>query len=261
MRNVLFWLFLVAATNTPCFSQYPSEITNSIGMKLVLISAGTFTMGERVEEETLLKNAPRHQVTISKNFYLGETEVTQDHFEKVMESNPSRFKGSKLPVDNVSWLDAVSFCQRLSELTAEKAAGRLYRLPTEAEWEYACRAESATKYCFGDNEAELNKYAWTTVNSNDSTHPVGKLKPNRWGLYDMHGNVWEWCQDWYANYPIEAVTDPQGPLTGTERVRRGGCWNNGPAYSRSAIRLWYDPSYSSKEYGFRVVLIKSGDPQ
>ncbi len=261
MRNALLGLILVVVTTTSSIGQNSKEITNSIGMKLVLISAGTFTMGEPIEEETLLKNAPQYRVTISKNFYLGETEVTQQQYEKVMERNSSRFKGSKHPAENVSWGDTVSFCQKLSGLPVEKAAGRLYRLPTEAEWEYACRAETTTKYCFGEDEAELGEYAWIEGNSKDATHPVGEKKPNRWGLYDMHGNVWEWCQDWYADYPRNAVTDPQGPLTGTERIRRGGCWNNRPEYSRSAIRLWYDPSYRSKEWGFRVVLIQSGDPQ
>jgi formylglycine-generating enzyme required for sulfatase activity len=132
---------------------------------------------------------------------MGVHEVTQAQYEQVMGVNPSQFKGANNPVETVRWEDAVGFCRNLSELPAEKAAGRVYRLPTEAEWEYACRAGTTTNYSFGYNDSDLGLYAWYAVNSGGRTHPVGGKKPNSWGLYDMHGNVWEWCQDRFAPYP------------------------------------------------------------
>ena len=218
---VLLIVFLVGCST---FEQQPKEITNSIGMKLVLIPAGTFTMGSPMKEVGRSLSETPHEVTISKSCYLGTNEVTQGQYEKVMGDNPSEFKGEENPVDSVNWEEAVSFCQKLSEMPEEKAAGREYRLPTEAEWEYACRAGSTTSYSFGETEKSLEEYAWFGGNSGDMTHPVGEKKPNRWGLYDMHGNVLEWCQDWYADGPPDASTDPQGPNRGLTRVLRGGSW-------------------------------------
>jgi formylglycine-generating enzyme required for sulfatase activity len=187
------------------------EITNSIGMKLVLIPKGTFTMGSPENEAGRIEDEGEHQVTISRDYYLGVYEVTQEQYEQVMGTNPSYFQGdhvaerdpktgvvkeidsSNHPVEQVSWEDAVEFCERLSELPEEKAAGRVYRLPTEAEWEYACRAGTNTKYSFGDDEGQLGDYAWFEANSG-GTHPVGQKQPNAWGLYDTHGNVFEWCE-------------------------------------------------------------------
>jgi eukaryotic-like serine/threonine-protein kinase len=142
-------------------------------------------------------------------------EVTQGEYERVMGTNPSHFKGDpRLPVETVSWQDAMTFCERLSALPAERSAGRVYRLPTEAEWEYACRAGSTTIYSFGDSEGSLGDYAWYDSNSGSKTHPVGQKRPNAWGLYDMHGNVWEWCSDWYdgSYYASSPVDDPTGPV-------------------------------------------------
>jgi formylglycine-generating enzyme required for sulfatase activity len=153
----------------------------------------------------------------------------------------------------VSWDDAVEFCRKLSALPAEKAAGYVYRLPTEAEWEYACRAGTRTKYSFGDDESELGDYAWHASNSGNTTHPVGGKKPNPCGLYDMHGNVWEWCQDWHGDYPSGAVTDPTGPSSGSYRVLRGGSWNYFSEDCRSAYRYWYTPDYRGLNLGFRVL--------
>ena len=177
--------------------------TNSIGMKLVLIPAGEFLMGSP-EGEGYLVEHPQHRVRITKAFYLGTCEVTQEQYERVMGSNPSCFckNGSgkdqvsgqdtgSFPVEMVSWEDAVEFCRRLSELPGEKSAGRVYRLPTEAEWEYACRAGSSGRYGFGDQERGLGEHGWFSDNSHGKTHPVGQKKPNAWGLYDVHGNVWE----------------------------------------------------------------------
>ena len=194
------------------YAQSPKEIVNSIGMKLVLIPKGTFTMGSPESEQYRFELEAQHEVTISKDYYLGLTEVTQGQYEKVMGTNPSYFRGNKVqgessnhPVEEVSWEDAVEFCKKLSELPEEKKAGRVYRLPTEAEWEYACRAGSKTAYSFGADSKSLVDYAWFRENSGYQTHPVGEKKANAWGLYDMHGNVWEWCSDWYGEYPKGTV--------------------------------------------------------
>ncbi len=184
-------------------AQSPKEITNSIGLKLVLIPKGTFMMGSPESEERRVGNETQHEVTISKDYYLGVTEVTQGQYEKVMGTNPSYFQKqivrksdtSMYPVEQVSWGDAVEFCKKLSDLPEEKRAGRVYRLPTEAEWEYACRAGGKTAYSFGASSNLLGDYAWFTENSSKQTNPVGQKKPNAWGLCDIHGSVWEWCSD------------------------------------------------------------------
>jgi formylglycine-generating enzyme required for sulfatase activity len=158
----------------------------------------------------------------------------------------------------VSWEDAVEFCRRLSELPAEKEAGHVYRLPTEAEWEYACRAGTTTNFGFGDDDSNLDDYAWFRENSAEKTHPVGGKKPNAWGLYGMHGNVGEWCQDWKEDYPEDAVTDPTGPASGLYRVIRGGSYLKPAEYCRSASRSGYKPSSRNYHHGFRVSLSPSG---
>jgi formylglycine-generating enzyme required for sulfatase activity len=244
------------------------KITNSIGMKLVLIPKGTFTMGPTIEEKVLFGHEEQHEVTISQDYYLGVTEVTQAQYEKMMGKNPSYFQGAKvgnantdLPVENVSWDDAVEFCKKLSDLPEEKKAGRVYRLPTEAEWEYACRSGSKSAYSFGESSKSLGDYAWFDENSNGQTNPVGQKKPNAWGLYDMLGNVWEWCSDWYDEYPKGAVSDPTGPIKGSVRVYRGGSWRNVPAGCRSAGRRRSAPSLRGDDLGFRVALSPSGIPQ
>jgi formylglycine-generating enzyme required for sulfatase activity len=244
------------------------RITNSIGMKLVLIPKGKFTMGSPESEKGRKENETQHEVTISKDYYLGVYEVTQAQYEKVMGKNPSSFQGAKvgnenadLPVENVSWDDAVEFCKKLSDLPEEKKAGRVYRLPTEAEWEYACRAGGVTAYSFGESSKSLGDYAWFDENSNGQTHPVGQKKPNAWGLYDMLGCVWEWCSDWYDEYPKGAVSDPTGPIKGSDRVFRGGSWFGGAAICRSADRNWGVPSFRGINLGFRVALSPSGIPQ
>src|SRR5262249_32428411 len=156
--------------------------------------------------------------TISQPFYLGKYAVTQEQWEKVMGTNPSYFTGdSNRPVEQVSWEDVQYFIWRLTA----KEDGASYRLPTEAEWEYACRDGSTASYCFGDDPSELGEYAWYKENAGGQPHPVGRLKPNAWGLYDMHGNVFEWVQDWYGEYAPESVTDPRGPTLGSSRVVRG----------------------------------------
>jgi formylglycine-generating enzyme required for sulfatase activity len=233
----------------------PKELTLDLGggvkMELVLIPAGKFLMGSPEGRET--NEGPQHEVTISKAFYMGKYEVTQEQWEAVMAKvapNPSKFKGPKNPVESVSWEQAVGFCEKLSQI-----AKRPVRLPTEAEWEYACRAGTKTRFSFGEGDVLLGDYAWFSGSANGTTHPVGEKKPNPWGLYDLHGNVWEWCQDWGGPYEAGAVTDPQGPAKGTTRVLRGGSWGNNPGFCRAANRNWNVPDFRINSRGFRVAVV------
>jgi len=244
-------------TADPLVVELPS-ITNTIDMSLKLEPAGTFMMGSPECEEGRREDEHQHQVTISKAFYIQTTEVTQVQYERVMGVNPSHFKDADNPVENESWEVAVEFCRKLSELPAEKAEGNVYHVPTEAEWEHVCRAGTTTKFSFANDDSELGDYAWWMWNSDDKTHPVGSEHPNAWGLYDKHGNVWEWCQDWYGDYPSGAVTDPIGPTTGSLRVIRGHGWFLTGPISRSAYRGRNDPSFRVRNYGFRVCLSPSG---
>jgi len=209
------------------------DLGGGVKMEFVLIHPGSFTMGTKMgSAEDYEDEKPAHRVTLSRSFYFGKFEVTQEQWEAIMQSNPSKFEGPKLPVENVSWDDAQAFLAKLRQKT-----GRKFALPTEAQWEYACRAGSVTLYSFGDNDARLGEYAWFADNSDGTTHPVGQKAPNQWGLYDMHGNVCEWCADWYsAPYPSGAVIDPEGSSSGTWRVIRGGAWSAPPSGLRSSNR-------------------------
>lgn len=228
----------------------PVECTNSIGMKLRLVPPGTFMMGSEDGEED---ERPEHQVELKEPFYAGIYEVTQTQFLKVTGANPSKFKGVSNPVESVTWNEAVEFCRLLSSLPKEKAAGRNYRLPTEAQWEYACRAGTTTRYNFGDDERQLDVYAWYGLNSNRTTHPVGEKLPNTFGLYDVHGNVWEWCHDWYADYPSGSATNPTGPSSGSRRVYRGSSWDGDPKDCNSWNRREFRAIDGNEYLGFRVV--------
>jgi len=228
-------------------------LRNSIGVELKLLPGGGFTMGQAGGES----DETPHQVTLTKPVYIGVYEVTNAQWKRVMGSVPSHWQDADRPVEQVSWEDAVEFCRKLSALPAERQAGRVYRLPTEAEWEYACRAGTDTKYSFGDDESRLDEYGWYDGNSGNQTHPVGKKKPNGWGLFDMHGNVWEWCSDLYGEYPKGAVTDPQGPSGASARVFRGGSWLSTARYCRSANRSGSGPSFRPS-LGFRLALSPSG---
>ncbi|MBN1847182.1 MAG: SUMF1/EgtB/PvdO family nonheme iron enzyme, partial [Deltaproteobacteria bacterium] len=198
-------------------------VVNSLGMKFVYIFPGTFTMGSPANEKDRDDNELQHQVTLTKGFYMQTTEVTQGQWKDVMGNNPSYFKncGDDCPLESISWNDAQEFINRLNR----KEGAQKYRLPTEAEWEYACRAGSTTRFYFGDSESDLGEYAWYDGNSGGKTHPLAQKRPNAWGLYDMHGNVWEWCEDWYGEtiHP-GSVTDPIGASGGSYRVLRGGSW-------------------------------------
>jgi len=236
---------------------------NGVTMELVLIPAGQFIMGSAsTEAKRHSDEGPQHRVRISKPFYMGKFEVTQQQYQAVMRKNLSDFKGSKNPVEQVSWHDAAAFCRKLSEKT-----GRTVRLPTEAQWEYACRAGSATTFHYGDRLSSDQ----ANFDGNDTyggvskgvyrqkTVPVGSFQPNAFGLHDMHGNVWEWCADWhgedyYANSPS---TDPVGPSSGTGRILRGGSWCNHADYCRSATRVRYKPDDRIDHIGFRVVCVDS----
>ncbi len=233
----------------------PPFIRNSIGVNLTLIPAGNFTMGTVGNE---CDQRP-HRVTLTKRFYLGIYTVTNAQWKRVMGGVPSKWKGNDCPVEQVSWEDANEFCRQLSALPEEKKAGRMYRLPTEAEWEYACRAGTTTSYSFGDEESQLVEYGWFDRNSGNKTHAVGTKKPNAWGLFDMHGNVWEWCNDWYGGYPRGAVVDPRGPSWETSRVIRGGSWGHSSWSCKSAARGGSAPSNRFKSLGFRIALSPSGD--
>jgi formylglycine-generating enzyme required for sulfatase activity len=224
------------------------DLGGGVTLPLTLVPAGKFVMGSPDSEKGRDKNeGPQHEVTISRPFYMSVTEVTQAQYEAVMGKNPSRFKGPTNPVDSVSWDDAVLFCVKLSEKT-----GKAFRLPTEAEWEYACRAGSTTRFSFGDSDSVFGDYAWFGSNSGGKTNPVGRKKPNAWGLYDMHGNVYEWCADWYGSYSSGASTDPQGAGSGGNRVVRGGAWDyNDAGGFRCAYRINDDPTHRGGRRGFR----------
>ena len=239
----------------------PDETTNDIGMQFKLIPAGEFLMGSPADDpDKSSKETPQHRVRITKPYYLGVYEVTQGEYQKVMGKNPSEFKGLTRPVEQVSWEDATEFCRKLSQTDTRFS----YRLPTEAEWEYACRAGTTTRYSFGD---DLDPdYGWFSSNSSNQTHPVGEKRPNAWGLYDMHGNVFEWCQDRYDGdyYGSSPSDDPMGPSTGSGhyRVFRGGGWPNSPGYCRSTKRSRNTPLTRLDFLGFRVAQVpaESGTP-
>ena len=218
-------------------------------MNFVLIPAGPFLMGSPADTGEA-DEWPRHRVTIDEPFYLGECEVTQEQWQQVMGANPSRNKGAKLPVDTVSWSDCRRFLAKLSAQT-----GRRFVLPTEAEWEYACRAGAATTWSFGAEATHAADYAWYARNAAGRTHPVGGKAPNAWGLYDMHGNVAEWCADWYGRYPrVGDAKDPTGAATGDSRVVRGGAWGDDPSLMRCAYRNANGPDGATDGIGFRCAI-------
>jgi len=247
------------------------DLGGGVKMEMVLVPAGSFIMGddksepspESTEHEIRLAELekPAHSVNITKPFYLGKYQVTQEQWEAVMTQkkqtrsdywNPSKFEGAKNPRECITWDNCQEFLGELAKISAQRGS---FALPTEAQWEYACRAGSTTQYCFGDDETRLGDYAWYDANSDGKTHPVGQKKPNAFGLYDMHGNVWEWCEDWLDVYEAKAVTNPTGPTTGAARVARGGGWCRSAHLCHSALRYYFMPSYGSSLLGLRVCLI------
>ena len=232
----------------------PNLPTMSIPLEMVLIPAGTFQMGSPVEELGRYQDETLHQVTISQPFYIGKFEVTQSQWQTVMDNNPSYWKGDNLPVEQVSWDDCMTFIRQLNEL-----GQGTFRLPTEAEWEYACRAGTSTAFYWGDdsNYTQIGNYAWYDRlhgNSISKTHEVGLKLPNSYGLFDMSGNVWEWCLDLYEkNYNVNEQTDPTGALTGDRHVFRGGGWYEFAYYCRSAFRGYYSPGARHGRIGLRLL--------
>jgi formylglycine-generating enzyme len=283
-KTILASVFLTLTLHPPLPAQTPQ--TPPAGM--VLIKGGTFTMGSPANEPERKDDETQHKVTVS-SFYMGKYEVTQKEYQEIMNDNPSYFKGDNLPVENISWYHAIVYCALRSEkegltpaytintkqkdpnnkneedsikwtVTWNKNANG-YRLPTEAEWEYACRAGTTTPFSTGNNitTSQANYNGNSPYNKNakgeyrEKTTPVGSFAPNAWGLYDMHGNVYEWCWDWYGDYPTGAQTDPVGAVTGSYRVRRGGNWGSYGQYLRSAYRDGSNPVYRSYGIGFRLV--------
>ncbi len=254
--------------------QQPKELTldcgKDVSLKLVLVPAGEFKMGGDEPPEQVARKCngveakaewfqdqqPQHQVKITKPFYMGVYLVTQAQYEAVMGVNPSNFKGESNPMEQVSWNDTVEFCKKLSAKT-----GQTVRLPTEAEWEYACRAGTTTPFNTGEtistDQANYNGNFTYGSGSNgeyrQKTVAVGSFAPNAWGLYDMHGNVWEWCQDWSGSYPSAEMVDPVGPENGQLRVLRGGSWNSEPWRCLSAWRSRAFPWFRGRSVGFRLV--------
>ncbi len=265
---------LITVVSTVVFLKYlqpkaGTVVTNSIDMKLVYIPAGSFMMGSSLsaaqlvreydtKEEDVTDEFPQHQVRISKSFWMGQTEVTQGQYESVMNAQPWSGKDyvredANNPAVFVNWDDAATFCRKLSQ-----QEGKLYRLPTEAEWEYACRAGTTARFSFGDSDSSLGDYAWFCDNAyavdQNYAHPVGQKKPNPWGLYDMHGNVWEWCIGWYdKDYYSNSLSVDPNPPSGHTASLRGGSWGCSEGDLRCTVRLRNNPTYRLNSLGFRVV--------
>ena len=240
------------------------ELAPGVWLELQPIPAGTFLIGSPETEKARGEDETRHEVTLTQPFLIGKYPVTQAQWRAVMGSNPSYFQSDNLPVENVSWDDAQSFCVKVHEKT-----GHTVCLPTDAQWEYSCRAGTSTPFHFGQelNGTQANcdgNYPYGTTQKGPylgKTSPVGSYPANAWGLYDMHGNVWEWCQDWYGDYPKQSVTDPRGPEVGSICVIRGRSWYYEAAYCRSASRNGLVPSYRFSWGGFRLALGSSGIPR
>jgi formylglycine-generating enzyme required for sulfatase activity len=220
------------------------------------IEPGIFAMGSSNREAGHQSDEVQCRVRITKGYWLGAYEVTQEQWQAVMGNNPSYFTraGLNAPVEQVSWNEAVEFCRKLT--LAERQAGRLpdgyeYNLPTEAQWEYACRAGTSAPY---GGTGNIDSMGWYAGNSGMTTHPVGQKQANAWGLYDMHGNVFEWCNDWYGTYPPRVASDPTGDATGISKVDRGGSWGLGPENCRSACRNGLRPVNRFNFIGFRLAL-------
>jgi len=232
------------------------KISNSLGMEFVYIPPGSFTMGSPQNESGRNSDEKQHRISLTKGYYLQTTEVTRGQWQAVM-GREYRFLafdfkgncGNDCPIVFITWNDVQEFINRLNR----DEGSIIYRLPTEAEWEYAARAGSTTRFCFGDEDDLLSEYAWYNVNSNKKANDVAQKKPNAWGLYDMHGNVWEWCQDWYGDYPTGLVVDPTGVVSGSQRVMRGGCYEDKIKWCRSASRYKQKPTQRIIDTGFRLV--------
>ncbi|MDR3171682.1 MAG: SUMF1/EgtB/PvdO family nonheme iron enzyme [Treponema sp.] len=265
-----FWVSTVRGSEesekSPVVTVLTAAVTPNVPSNMVRINGGTFMMGSPASEAGRWDDeGPQHRVTVS-SFFMGKYEVTQKEYQAVMGTNPSRFKGDNLPVEQVSWFEAVEYCNARSRKEGLALAYTIsgsgdnrtvtwnrnangYRLPTEAEWEYACRAGTTTPYSSGSS---VDAAGWYSINSGRKTHPVGTKQANAWGLYDLHGNVREWCWDWFGDCGSSAQTDPVGASSGTYRVERGGSWGHNGRYLRSACRDYYTPSNRYGSLGFRL---------
>jgi len=255
------------------------QVTLGHALPMVLVQPGSFLMGSPVNEPGRQDDEHQHLVTLTRGFWMATTEVSQALYEEVMGTNPSRWVSPLRPVENVTWFDCVRFCNQLSEQHGFQQVYSItddvvewdpmvdgYRLPTEAEWEYSSRAGTSTMFSFGDDPDRLHQFgnycdqacqrAWrdsTQVDGHAFTAPVGSFEPNAWGLYDMHGNLWEWCWDWWAPFEAPPLVDPQGPLSGSLKAERGGCWEVGPDMCRQAYRHYVEPDQKRSYLGFRIV--------
>jgi formylglycine-generating enzyme required for sulfatase activity len=269
-KPFIFLLFTALALFNGCKRKAPDDVSKNAaensgnikaesGIEMVLLPAGKFTMGDKDEVD-----AQPHEVFVS-SFYIDKYPVTQEQYKNIMGENPSRWKADKNPVEQVRWSDAVKYCNALSLKESLQPCYDLqtwrcnfgasgYRLPTEAEWEYACRAGNKTKYFFGNDPSKLTDYAWLEQNSGGKPHPVGQKQPNPWGLYDMNGNVWEWCNDFYQvdYYQQSPKENPQGPDAGETKVVRGGAWKFSADSCRSGYRYNEDPGYSDVCFGYDI---------
>ena len=274
---VVLWLFGVSVRTNPSLSSSLAiqdgkqsgdrmELTiQNVKYPFRWCTSGVLMMGSPADEADRDEDETRHQVTLTQGFWFLETPVTQEMWESVMGNNPSRFKGKRLPVENVSWEDCQEYIGRLNRLEAKSLNGTKFSLPTEAQWEYACRAGTTTPFHFGNtlngDKANCNgnsPYGTTTKGRYlQKTSEPGSYPPNAWGLNDMHGNVWEWCSDWYGAYPSGDVTDPVGASTGSTRVLRGGGWDDLAKYCRSALRDYYEPSVRNGNTGLRLALVRA----
>ena len=227
------------------------EIAPGVKMVMCWIPPGEFLMGSPEDEEDRRDSETQHRVRITQGFWLAKTQTTQAQWQAVMGNNPSRFKGENLAVEKVSWIDICGDESAtggyLGELNRRLPAGGRFHLPTEAQWEYAGRAGTTGAYA-----GDLDEMGWYDDNSDGQTHPVGQKKPNAWGLHDMHGNVWEWCSDWYGDYDVNEMNDPSGPASGSYRVIRGGGWYFNAIRCRAAYRYNYVPTFSDADIGFRM---------
>ena len=260
MMKKLFYLALGLALFTGCnkdddkppFGEVFTESVSEVNFDMVYVKGGTFSMGATAEQgsDVYDDEKPVHQVTLS-DYYIGKYEVTQGLWKAVMGSNPSYYKsGDNYPVEMVSWDEVQDFLTKLNALT-----GKHYVLPTEAQWEYAARGGVKSQGYKYSGSNELDDVAWHSGNSGYETHPVGLKSPNELGIYDMSGNVWEWCSDWYGDYSSSSQTNPIGPVNGSDRVIRGGCWGNRARDCRVSIRSFITPDLRSNYIGFRVVLL------
>jgi formylglycine-generating enzyme required for sulfatase activity len=255
----LFLVTLVILSQLGCNRRETSTASANIVLQTNAVSLVPLTNMVLIKAGTYMRI--KFPVTISRDFWLGKYEVTQAEFQGVMGKNPSHFPGDpNRPVEKVTHIDAMAYCAALTK--REREGGRLpvgwdYRLPTEGEWEYACRAGSTNQFSFGDESTNPDKFAWTQENSDATTHPVGLKEPNAWGLYDIHGNVWEWCLDFFEPYPATHLTDPTGPAQGKYKVFRGGGWNNDVTMARASNRFMMEPDKGIHFVGFRVALCQT----